>query len=331
MVGLLSLHCFKPYALDRMMESLQQISDEGVQENFETTLWSPTRLDIESFRSQSANNAEFQRAQPVPVSLELQRRQVEYEAAMGPERDERSLSPGFTDQSDGGLIVASLKKALPTLLRENSLFRERVYAQSAIEPDASPMADPVHEKIIREQWQLQRSGSSPDSFDVRSNMLGHRNVLLGKTPPTSPPFKLPHFSSQSTLVAEDAPLHRRRPHKNGTRNIQILESLRQKEILADPLFALPMRTRPPLPDTASANEISFLLGTQAQRRRKQIQSERTGEVSGGVSDTCGGFANWFDRPCFPVRSAELFAAGLNMWLLAKIGTFGRHPQHIRLL
>lgn len=260
------------------MDSLPQVLDEAVQENFETIPWSPTRSDKQSSRSHSANSVESWRTQRDPIPLELQGWPEVFAAFLEAEYEDSFSSPGSSDRSDGEIIVADLKKALPTLLQENSLFKERMYAQSAIEPDASPMADHVHEKIVREQCRPQRSDSSRLSSIIPSNMLGHQNCLLGKTPPNSPPFKLPHFSSQSTLAAEHAPLRREHLNQNVTRNIQLLELLREKEILADPLFTLPLRTRPPLPDTASANEVAFLLRTQAQRRRKQIHGERTGEV-----------------------------------------------------
>jgi len=260
------------------MDSLQQVSNEVSQENFETIPWSPTWPNNHSSRSQSQNSAGFWITQRGPGPLELQGLQEEFAAAVEPEWNDFSDFPSSSDHSDQGFIAADLRKALPTLLRENSAFRERMYAQSDIERDASPMADHIHEKIVREQCQPQGSGSSPLWPDIPSNMLGLQHVLLGKTPPSSPPFKLPHFSSQSTLTADHAPLHRRHPHQHGRRNIQLLESLRKNEIGADPLFTLPLRTRPPLPDTASANEVAFLLRTQAQRRRKQIHSERIGEV-----------------------------------------------------
>jgi len=58
----------------------------------------------------------------------------------------------------------------------------------------------------------------------------------------------------------------------------MLQSMRTNEIMADLTFTARLSSRPRLPEAASANEIVFLLKTQAQRRRKQIHDERTGQV-----------------------------------------------------
>ena len=261
-----------------MTDSTQEVFDEVVQDKPESILWSPTCLDRQSSQSQSVTSADFWRTQRHPIPLKLQQAQERFPAALAPYADELSSPPGSSGHSDRGAIVSDLKKALPTLLRENSIFRERMYAQSEIEPDASPTADRIHEVIIQEQCRPRRSESSHLLPDAPCNTMEERPVLLVKTPPGSPPFNLSHFSSHSTLTAEHAPLHPENQSNNGIWNLKVLESLRKKEISADPLFTLPLRTQPPLPDTPSANEVAFLLRTQARRRRKQIHSERIGEV-----------------------------------------------------
>lgn len=313
------------------MDILPNVLHEAVHENAETQPWSPTCSDEQSSRSHNAYSVESWRTRRGPISLELHGRQEIFAAALEAGHDNLSSSPGSSDQSDREAIVADLKKALPTLLQENPFFRECMYAQSVIEPDASPMADHVHDMIIRKQCRPQRSVSGRLSSIIPSNLLEHQNVLLGKTPPKSPPFQLPHFSSQSTLAAEHAPLHLGHLVEIGTGNIQLLESLREKEISADPLFMLSLRTRPPLPETASANEVAFLLRTQAQRRRQQIHGERAGEV-GCISRTLvPAYTDGFNSVCSPAKNAELFAAGLNMLVLAKTAIFGNLPQPIRPL
>lgn len=266
-----------PLALDRMMEPLHLTFDDAVRDNQAMIPWSPTHFDKRTSQSRSTNSAESWRTQRGPVPLDLHRAQEESVAAMNAETDELFSPSGSSNHSDQGAILSDLKSALPTLLQENSLFRERMYAQSEIEPDANPTADRVHDKILQEQCRPRRSRSSRLSPDLHSDMTEQQPVHLDKTSPDSPPVKLPHFSSQSTLTAEHAPLQCERT-THGIRNIQLLDSLRKNEILADPLFTLPLHTRPPLPNTASANEVTFLLSTQAQRRRKQIHSERVGEV-----------------------------------------------------
>lgn len=261
-----------------MAESLQFTLDDAVRDNQAMMPWSPTHFDKQSSQSRSTSSADSWKTQRGPIPSELPGAREEFVPAMDAETDELSSPSGSSNHSDQGAIVSDLKSALPTLLQENSLFKERMYAQSEIEPDASPTADRVHDKILQEQCRPRRSRSTPLTPDVLSDMTEQRSVLLGKTPPDSPPLKLPHFSSQSTLTAEHAPLQREGTTKIGIRNIQLLESLRKNEILADPLFTLPLHTRPALPKTASANEVTFLLSTQAQRRRKQIHSERVGEV-----------------------------------------------------
>jgi len=265
-------------SLNNMTDSEQYTLVEAAPDDFETMLWSPTRPDKNSFQPESANSGGSWRTQLGPIPPELLRAQEEFAATLEADCDRVSSFSRSSDYDDQGAIVGDLKKALPALLQENVALRERLYSQSNIEPGASPTADHVHEKIVNEQCKPRRKHVSRLPPDIPEYTHRHRPLLVPKTPPGSPPLKLPHFGSVSTLAAEDAPLQSQLLNENGNRNIHMLQSMRTNEIMADLAFTARLSSRPRLPEAASANEIVFLLKTQAQRRRKQIHDERTGQV-----------------------------------------------------
>ncbi len=261
-----------------MMDSLEQQSKQAAQEEYQTVLWSPTRPNRPMSQPESLDSAASWATQYGPMPPELRQAQEEFAAALEAECDRASLPSGSSGHDDQGAIASDLKKALPALLQENVEFRERLYAQSDIEEDANPTANFVHEKIVQGQFRPRHTRVSRLPIDMPSSNIMHEPPFQTQTPPTSPPFRLPHFSSRLSLTAEQAPRRSDVPNSTAMKNLHLLDNLRMKEVVADPLFAMPLPIRPRLPDTASANEIVFLLKTQAQRRRMQIHNERTGKV-----------------------------------------------------
>lgn len=261
-----------------MMDSEQHTYVQAESDDAQSMLWSPTRPGDHSSQAKGVHSGGSWKTLVDPILPELLQAHEEFAAALEADGDNVTSLSGSSGHDDQGVVVSNLKKALPILLQENTTFRERLYSQSDFEPSASPAAENLHDKILHDQFRPYKKRISRLPLDRVHHSRSHQLAHMPKSPPQSPPFRLPHFGSLATLAPEDAPLLPKFQNESGQRNIQLLHAMRRNEVLADPTFTAPPPSRPRLPETASANEIVFLLRTQAQRRRKQVHDERIGQV-----------------------------------------------------